>query len=72
MLDMNWVRDQMNNASSRRLNGIAEIKQANPSGGKSLRQPAWFLTGLAIGALLAVGTFRSTKSLPSVAWGSLE
>ena len=62
MLDMNWVRDQMNNANSRRLKEVAEIKQANPLGGKSLRQPAWFLTGLAIGALLAVGIFRSTTS----------
>jgi hypothetical protein len=61
MLDMNWVREQMNNASSQRSTRLAE-KTANTSGRDRRRRPAWILTSVAVGVLLAAGIVRSINS----------
>jgi len=52
MLDMNWVRTQMDNASAKQLSLAAE-KASNPA---SARRSRRFVVGLAIGLAVSLST----------------
>ncbi len=53
MLDMQWVRKQMNNASSKRQSPVDEAGAKNMKT-VNLPKPAWVATGIVLGALLAI------------------
>jgi hypothetical protein len=64
MLDMNWVRTQMNNASATQRGLVRKSNNSAPARGSRR-----FLVGLAIGLALSLGTSLAivkqlSKSLP--------
>lgn len=55
MLDMKWVRDQMNSAGSTRLRQRSAGNAQGTHQRKESKRPGWLLVSLAAGAILGLG-----------------